>query len=89
MSNKTLDNLVGIKKLKAEPFDAAEFAGLIRSAQRKLKDARNTTLSPESRFDPRVRQNRALGRSSNRKWTCALHGSIGCIVTSMRPIAAT
>jgi hypothetical protein len=51
MSNKTLDNLVGIKKLKAEPFDAAEFAGLIRSAQRKLKDARNTTLSPESRFD--------------------------------------
>ena len=46
------ENLAGVDKpLKAEPPDAKEFAGLMRSARRRLEDARTTTLSLESRFD--------------------------------------
>ncbi len=37
--------------MKAEPPDAAELAGLIRSGQVRLRDAKNTKLSLESRFD--------------------------------------
>ena len=39
------------KPLKAEPPDAKEFAGLKRSAQARLQDALNRSLSLESRFD--------------------------------------
>lgn len=47
-----LDNLCGPgKALKAEPPDAAELAGLIRTGKARLADARNTTLALESRFD--------------------------------------
>jgi hypothetical protein len=47
-----LDNLSGAgKPLQQEPFDANEFAGLVRSGIARLKDARNTTLALESRFD--------------------------------------
>ena len=47
-----LDNLSGPgKALKAEPPDAAELAGLIRTGKARLADARNTTLALESRFD--------------------------------------
>ncbi|MBC7718171.1 MAG: hypothetical protein H7Z77_00030 [Chitinophagaceae bacterium] len=50
--NKPLDNLSGDgKPLQQEPFDANEFAGLLRSGNARLKDARNTTLALESRFD--------------------------------------
>jgi hypothetical protein len=50
--NKPLDNLSGAgKPLQQEPFDAMEFAGLLRSGIARLKDARNTTLALESRFD--------------------------------------
>ncbi len=46
------ENLCGPgKSLKAEPPDAAEFAGLKRSAQARLKDALNKNISLESRFD--------------------------------------
>ncbi len=46
------ENLCGPgKSLKAEPPDAAELVGLKRSAQARLKDARNEKLSLESRFD--------------------------------------
>ena len=46
------DNLCGIgKPLKAEPPDANEFAGLVRSTERRLNDASRTNLSLESRFD--------------------------------------
>lgn len=46
------DNLCGAgKPLKAEQPDAAEFAGLKRSALARLKDAGNSDLSLESRFD--------------------------------------
>ena len=47
-----LENLEGPgKPLRAEPPDAAEFAGLLRSARARLKDAGVKTLSLESRFD--------------------------------------
>jgi hypothetical protein len=46
-----LANLAKINKLKAEPPDAREFAGLLRSAKVRLKDANQSTLSIESRFD--------------------------------------
>lgn len=46
------ENLTGFgKPLKAEPPDAKEFAGLVRSARARLKDAANEELSLESRFD--------------------------------------
>lgn len=45
-----LQNLARTGKLKAEPPDQAEFDGLVRSAGRKLPDARNPGLSPDSRF---------------------------------------
>ena len=47
---ETLLNLAKIGKLKTEPPDQAEFDGLIRSAGRKLPDAENSALSPDSRF---------------------------------------
>jgi hypothetical protein len=37
--------------LKAEPPDAKEFAGLLRSGRARLKDARREGLALESRFD--------------------------------------
>ena len=47
-----LENLAGPgKSLRAEPPDANEFAGLQRSGLARLKDARETRLSLESRFD--------------------------------------
>jgi hypothetical protein len=46
-----LDNLVKIGKLKAEPFAEMEFLGLVKSAGKRLADARNESLSLESRFD--------------------------------------
>jgi len=46
------ENLAGPgKALRAEPPDAKEFAGLLRSGQSRLKDAGNKSLSLESRFD--------------------------------------
>jgi len=47
---EALQNLGKIGKLKAEPPDQAEFNGLVRSAKRKLPDAQNSGLSPDSRF---------------------------------------
>jgi hypothetical protein len=47
----SLDNLVRIGKLKAEPPAPSEIQGLIRSGMVRLQDARNEKLSIESRFD--------------------------------------
>lgn len=50
-----LENLAGPgKALVAEPPDAAEIAGLIRSGNARLDDARNASLSPESPLRPRL-----------------------------------
>lgn len=46
-----LENLVRTGGLKAEPPDANESAGLLRSAIDRLKDAHNPGLSFASRFD--------------------------------------
>lgn len=46
-----LANLARIGKLKAEPPDARELAGLLRSSRVRLQDARQETLALESRFD--------------------------------------
>jgi hypothetical protein len=52
MPHQLLDNLCGPgKPLKAEAPDANETAGLLRTGAARLHDARNTTLSLESRFD--------------------------------------
>jgi hypothetical protein len=47
-----LENLTGPgKPLRAEPPDAAEFTGLLRSGRTRLKDASTKSLALESRFD--------------------------------------
>ena len=47
-----LENLAGPgKPLTAEPADAQEIEGLIRSGRARLKDAKNKSLALESRFD--------------------------------------
>jgi hypothetical protein len=47
-----LENLAGAGgPLRAEPPDAAEFAGLVRSGVARLKDASSKGLSLEGRFD--------------------------------------
>ena len=47
-----LDNLCGPgKPLKAEAPDDKETAGLLRTGQARLHDAKNTALALESRFD--------------------------------------
>ena len=50
-NSAALANLARIGKLKAEPPDARERAGLLRSAAVRLQDARHPILSLESRFD--------------------------------------
>ena len=51
MSSQSLDNLVKVGRLKPEPPSDAEVAGLINSGLARLRDAGNTSLSMESRFD--------------------------------------
>lgn len=50
MALEKLDNLVKIRQLKTEPFDQAEFDGMVASAKRRLQDAMLEALSEESRF---------------------------------------
>jgi hypothetical protein len=47
---KELDNLVKINQLKTEAADAKEFAGMLRAAETKLKDAQISGLSGDSQF---------------------------------------
>ena len=49
--NENLENLVRSGGLKAEPADSKECAGLLASAEDRLKDAHSPTLSFASRFD--------------------------------------
>ena len=51
MTNEKLDNLVRIGQLKSEPATEEEIAGLLRSGTVRLADAKNESLSQESRFD--------------------------------------
>lgn len=47
----TLENLFKIGNLHREPPDSKEFKGLVLSAQDRLEDAQNSSLSFASRFD--------------------------------------
>ena len=49
-SQGKLQNLEKIGSLKSEPPDQAEFDGLVKSAEKKLRDAENATVSSDSRF---------------------------------------
>lgn len=51
MRSINLDNLVKTGQLKKEPTSETEFSGLLQSGKARLKDAKNSTLSIESRFD--------------------------------------
>jgi hypothetical protein len=50
-SIKNLEKLVDTGQLKKEPGNQAEFDVLVSSGRTRLKDARQETLSIESRFD--------------------------------------
>lgn len=51
MTSLPLENLCKTGALKAEPASQREIDGLLRSAKARLGDARNQSLSIESRFD--------------------------------------
>jgi hypothetical protein len=51
MANDKLENLVKIRQLKSESVTDEEIAGLLRSGSIRLEDAKNESLSKESRFD--------------------------------------
>lgn len=51
MSKPELDNLVRINRLKTEPASKSEFMGMLDAARKRLVDAQNETLDPDSRFD--------------------------------------
>ncbi len=51
MSQRELDNLVRIGKLKTERPAKSELEGLLRSGRSRLADAERSDLSLESRFD--------------------------------------
>jgi hypothetical protein len=51
MGKQELENLANLGDLKREPGTRAEFDGLVNSARKRLVDARDEKLAPESRFD--------------------------------------
>jgi hypothetical protein len=66
VTSHKLVNLVKIGQLKAEPGSQSEFNGLLRSAKARLTDARNETLSIESRFDLAYNASHALALAALR-----------------------
>ena len=67
MTHEKLDNLVRTGQLKPEPPSDTEIAGLIRSGLARLTDARNESLSIESRFDLAYNAAHALSLAALRK----------------------
>ena len=67
MVHEKLDNLVRIRQLKAEPGTNEEIAGLLRSGTVRLADAKNASLSPESRFDLAYNAAHALSLAALRR----------------------
>ncbi len=61
-----LDNLVRTGSLKAEPPDQREFDNLVRSGRKRLHDASEAQLSPESRFDLAYNSAHALSLAAMR-----------------------
>ena len=50
MGKQELDNLVKIRRLKTEPPTHSEYAGMFESARKRLIDAHNEDLDPDSRY---------------------------------------
>ena len=67
MSLHPLDNLVKVGRLKAEAPSEDEVAGLIGSGLARLNDARNPSLSIESRFDLAYNAAHALSLAALRR----------------------
>lgn len=67
MSEAALGNLVRTGGLKTEPPSKTEFDGLLRSGQRRLQDAENTSLNIESRFDLAYNAAHALSLAALRR----------------------
>jgi hypothetical protein len=67
MANDQLDNLVKIRQLKAEPAANEEITGLQRSGAARLVDAKNESLSKESRFDLAYNAAHALSLAALRR----------------------
>jgi hypothetical protein len=51
MGKRELDNLITIGQLKSEPPSRAEYTGMVQSARKRLVDAQNEDLDPDSQFD--------------------------------------
>lgn len=66
MISQNLENLVKTSKLKSEPGNQGEFNGMLRSAKARLTDARNASLSVESRFDLAYNASHALALAALR-----------------------
>lgn len=66
MNYQKLDNLVKTGNLKAELGSQPEFDGMLRSGRARLIDARNETLSVESRFDLAYNASHALALAALR-----------------------
>lgn len=67
MTNDKLENLVRIRQLKAEPVTEEEITGLMRSGTVRLADAKNESLSMESRFDLAYNAAHALSLAALRR----------------------
>jgi hypothetical protein len=66
MPSPELENLVRLGQLKREPSVDSEIQGLLRSGEARLSDARNRSLSLESRFDLAYNAAHALARAALR-----------------------
>jgi hypothetical protein len=51
MGKLELDNLVKIERLKVESPTRSEYTGMVASARKRLVDAQNEDLDPDSQFD--------------------------------------
>lgn len=67
MTSPNLENLVKTGQLKKEPADRREYDGLMKSARARLIDARNDSLSLESRFDLAYNAAHALALAALRR----------------------
>jgi hypothetical protein len=63
----SLTKLVKSGQLKEEAFNKKEFLGLFNSGKIRLKDAKNTSLSPDSRFDLTYNAAHALALAALRR----------------------
>ena len=66
MGKDKLDKLVTINQLHIEPFSQSEFDGLMQSGNVRLNDAKNESLSLESRFDLAYNASHALSLAALR-----------------------